>query len=149
MTRPEAVIFDWGGTLSDYAAVELADMWHLAAEHLAPHMPEDEAAVMRRLGRIEQAFWERTTTDQRSGTLADLLSAATSELGIDVAEAVMEEAAVRYLDAWTPHIVHDPEAAPTLAALRERGPQDRPALKHPLAARVPRALPRTRWPCRA
>lgn len=119
--KPEAVIFDWGGTLSDYAAVELADMWHLAAEHLAPHMPEDEAALMRRFGRIELAFWERTTTDQRSGTLADLLSAATAELGIDVAEAVLEEAAVRYLDAWTPHIVHDPEAASTLAELRDRG----------------------------
>lgn len=121
MTRPEAVIFDWGGTLSDYAAVELADMWHLAAEHLAPHMPEDEAALMRRFGRIEEEYWARTATDQRSSTLADLLAAATSELGVDVAEAVMEEAAVRYLDAWTPHIVHDPEAAPTLIALRERG----------------------------
>jgi putative hydrolase of the HAD superfamily len=120
MTKPEAVIFDWGGTLSDYAAVELADMWHLAAEHLAPHMPEDEATLIRRFGRIEEEFWARTTTDQRSGTLADLLAAATSELGVDIAEEMMEEAAVRYLDAWTPHIVHDPEAAPTLAALRER-----------------------------
>jgi putative hydrolase of the HAD superfamily len=119
--RPEAVIFDWGGTLSDYAAVELADMWHLAAQHLAPHMPEDEAALMQRFGRIETEFWARTTTHQRAGTLADLLAAATEELGVDVAEAVLEEAAVRYLDAWTPHIVHDPEAAPTLAALRERG----------------------------
>lgn len=119
--RPEAVIFDWGGTLSDYAAVELGDMWHLAAEHLAPHMPEDEPALMRRFGRIEEAFWKRTSTDQRSGTLADLLAAATEELGVDVAEAVLEEAAVRYLDAWTPHIVHDVEAASTLAALRERG----------------------------
>ena len=119
--RPEAVIFDWGGTLSDYAAVELGDMWHLAAEHLAPHLPEDEAALMRRFGRIEQSFWERVTTDQRSGTLADLLAAATAELGVDVAEAVLEEAAVRYLDAWTPHIVHDSDAPATLAALRERG----------------------------
>ena len=119
--RPEAVIFDWGGTLSEYAGVELADMWQLAAEHLTPHMPEDETALMQRFGRIETAFWERTTTDQRAGTLADLLAAATAELGVDVAEAVLEEAAVRYLDAWTPHIVHDEEAAPTIAALRKRG----------------------------
>ena len=119
--KPEAVIFDWGGTLSHYAGVELADMWHLAAEHLAPHMPEDEAALMRRFGRIESEFWARTASHQRSGTLADLLAVATSELGVDVAEAVLEEAAVRYLDAWTPHIVHDTEAAATLAALRERG----------------------------
>jgi len=41
--------------------------------------------------------------------------------GLDVAEAVLEEAAVHHLDAWTPHITHDPDAAPVLAALRERG----------------------------
>lgn len=32
-----------------------------------------------------------------------------------------EEAALHHLDAWTPHIRHDPEAAPTLAQLRDRG----------------------------
>jgi len=38
-----------------------------------------------------------------------------------VAEALLEEAALRHLDAWTPHVRHDPDAAPTLAELRERG----------------------------
>jgi putative hydrolase of the HAD superfamily len=28
---------------------------------------------------------------------------------------------VRHLDAWTGHVAHDPAAAPTLRALRERG----------------------------
>ncbi len=116
-----AVIFDWGGTLSRYADVELADMWQLASEHLAPHMPEDEASLMRRFGEIEMRFWARTATDQRSGTLAEIIAEATRALGVDVGEAILEEAAVRYLDAWTPHIEHDPEAAGTLEALRERG----------------------------
>lgn len=115
-----AVIFDWGGTLSDYAAVELTDMWQLAAEHLAPHLPDDERTLMRHFGQIEERFWARTATDQRAGTLADIIAEATAALGVDVGEAILEEAAVRYLDAWTPHIVHDPEAAETLAALRER-----------------------------
>ncbi|MBT5774696.1 MAG: HAD family hydrolase, partial [Dehalococcoidia bacterium] len=110
-----AVIFDWGGTLSRYADIELADMWQLAAEHLAPHLPEDEPTLMRRFGQIEARRWTRTTTDQRSGTLADIIAEATAELGVDVGEAILEEAAVRYLDAWTPHIAHDPEAAETLA----------------------------------
>jgi putative hydrolase of the HAD superfamily len=116
-----AVIFDWGGTLSHYADVELADMWQLAAEHLTPHLPEDEPTLVRRFGEIEERFWARTTTDQRSGTLADIIAEATAALGVDVGEAILEQAAVRYLDAWTPHIAHDPEAAETLAALRERG----------------------------
>ena len=116
-----AVIFDWGGTLSKYADIELADMWKLAAEHLAPHLPEDEPTLVRRFGQIEERFWARTTTDQRSGTLADIIAEATAALDVDVSAAIREEAAVRYLDAWTPHIAHDPEAAEMLGSLRERG----------------------------
>jgi putative hydrolase of the HAD superfamily len=114
----EAVIFDWGGTLSEYVQSELVDAWRLAARHLAPDR-EDE--LTERLVRVEAAFWATTSSHQRSATLADLLAAATRELELDVAEALLEEAAVRHLDAWTGHIRHDPEAAPTLAALRERG----------------------------
>jgi putative hydrolase of the HAD superfamily len=111
-------VFDWGGTLSVFVAAELVDAWRLAARHLAPDR-EDE--VTERLLAVEHAFWETTATHQRSATLAQLLGAAASELGLDVAEALLEEAAVRHLDAWTPHVQHDPEAAPTLLALRERG----------------------------
>jgi len=117
----DAVIFDWGGTLSDYAAVELVDMWRLAARHLAQHTPFGEDELMARLAAVEQAFWDTTSTHQRSGTLGSLLRSASEELGLDVAEAVLEHAAVHYLDSWTPHIQHDPEAAPVLEALRGRG----------------------------
>jgi putative hydrolase of the HAD superfamily len=114
----EAVIFDWGGTLSVFVQSELVDAWRLAARHLAPDR-EDE--LTDRLVEVEAAFWATTSSHQRSATLADLLAAATKELGLDVAEALLEEAAVRHLDAWTDHIRHDPDAAPTLAALRDRG----------------------------
>ncbi|MDP8938353.1 MAG: HAD family hydrolase [Actinomycetota bacterium] len=114
----DAVVFDWGGTLSEFVSAELVDAWRLAARHLAPDREEE---LTRRLVAVEDAFWASTATDQRSGTLADLLGAAAAELGLDVAEALLEEAALRHLDAWTPHIRHDAEAAPTLAALRERG----------------------------
>jgi putative hydrolase of the HAD superfamily len=118
VTGVEAVIFDWGGTLAEFIDAEMLDMWRLAARHLAPDREEEVAA---RLTQIEDAYWEATTTHQESGTLAGLLAAASEALGLDVAEAVLEEAAVLYLDTWTPHIRHDPEAAPTLRALRERG----------------------------
>ncbi|MFN2607079.1 MAG: HAD family hydrolase [Acidimicrobiales bacterium] len=114
----EAVIFDWGGTLSVFVESELVDAWRLAARHLSPER-EDELAA--RMVAVEAAFWATTATHQRSATLADLLAAAAAELHLDVAEALLEEAAVRHLDAWTPHIRHDPDAAPTLAALHERG----------------------------
>ena len=49
------------------------------------------------------------------------MAAGSARIGLDVAEALLEEAAVRHLDAWTEHVAHDPAAAPTLRALRERG----------------------------
>jgi putative hydrolase of the HAD superfamily len=114
----EAVIFDWGGTLSQFVKSELVDAWRLAARHLAPDREEE---VTARLVAVEAAFWETTASHQRSATLADLVAAAAAELHLDVAEALLEEAAVRHLDAWTPHLRHDSDAAPTLVALRERG----------------------------
>ncbi|MBM3140525.1 MAG: HAD family hydrolase [Chloroflexi bacterium] len=117
----EAVVFDWGGTLTPFHSIEMEDMWRLAARHLAAHLPDDESAITARLMDVERAFWDRTAADACAGSLGDLLAEATRALGVDVAEAVLEEAGVRYLDAWTPHITHDPDAAPTLRALRERG----------------------------
>ena len=114
----EAVVFDWGGTLSVYADVDMVDMWRLAAHHLAPDR-EDE--VCARLVAVEEASWARIAVDQRSTTLSSLLTLASAELGLDVAEAVLEEAATHHLDSWTPHVSHDPEAVPALSALKERG----------------------------
>ena len=114
----DAVIFDWGGTLSEFVDAELVDAWRLAARHLDPEHEDD---IATRLVRVEADFWATTSSHQRSATLADLLATATRELGLDVAEALLEEAAVRHLDAWTPHIRHDPEAADALTALRSEG----------------------------
>jgi putative hydrolase of the HAD superfamily len=113
-----AVIFDWGGTLSEFVDAELVDAWRLAARHIDP-AHEDEIAA--RLVQVEADFWATTSSHQRSATLADLMAKAAGELGLDVAEALLEEAALRHLDAWTPHIRHDPDAAGTLTALRADG----------------------------
>jgi putative hydrolase of the HAD superfamily len=118
MTGIAAVIFDWGGTLSEFVDAELVDAWRLAARHIDP-AHEDEIAA--RLVRVEADFWATTSSHQRSATLADLLARAAIDLGLDVAEALLEEAAVRHLDAWTPHIRHDPDAVPALTALRDAG----------------------------
>lgn len=114
----EAVIFDWGGTLATYTDVEMIDMWRLAARHLAPDREEE---VCAHLAAVEEASWARIAVDQRSTTLSSLLAAASVDLGLDVAEVVLEEAATHHLDSWTPHVRHDPEAVPALTALRELG----------------------------
>lgn len=117
----DAVVFDWGGTLTDGSTVvnlELVDVWKVTAQHLDPAR---EAELTDALVAAEQRFWARTTTTLESGTLADLLRAASIEVGLDVTEALLEEAATRHLEEWTPHITHDPSAASVLRELRAQG----------------------------
>ena len=114
----EAVIFDWGGTLSVLASIDLEDMWRAAARHLAPEREDEVLAVLE---SVEARSWDRVRTDQMATTVGRLLSEAGDELGLDVTAAVLEEAESHHLDAWTPHITHDPDAALTLAGLRQRG----------------------------
>ena len=114
----EAVVFDWGGTLSVWAEVDVEDVWRLAARHLAPEREEELVAA---LIRIEARSFERARTDRRSTRLADLLAEASAELGVDVAGAVLEEAAGHHLDSWTPHIRHHPDAVEVLTKLRAAG----------------------------
>src|SRR5579864_2779063 len=118
MSSVEAVVFDWGGTLSVWADVDLLDLWQACAERLAPARATE---VCAQLVAVEQRAWDRVLTDQRSSRLADLLAEATTELGLDVTDAALELAAGHYLDAWTPHVVHDPQAVPMLRALRAQG----------------------------
>ena len=117
----EAVIFDWGGTLSEYAEIELYDMWKLAAAHLARATGRPEAELTAQLLAAELRYWEGVKTSQKTGTLQEILAAESRALGLDVTEAVVAETAQRHLDAWTPHIRHHADARDTLRALRAAG----------------------------
>jgi putative hydrolase of the HAD superfamily len=117
----QAVVFDWGGTLSRYADIDLVDMWQLAAEHLARITGRDVDDLRDRLCAAEARYWEGVQRTQRTGTLGDILSEESRALGLDVTKAVISEAAQRHLDAWTPHIQHHADAVSTLSALRARG----------------------------
>jgi putative hydrolase of the HAD superfamily len=113
-----AVFFDWGGTLSSYAQIDLADMWARAAHHFDPARADE---IKAKLTEIEAETFARTTGDQTSSTLRQILERASTELGLDVTEAVLEEAGTHYLDSWTPHIVHEPDAVEVLRGIKARG----------------------------
>jgi len=117
----EAVIFDWGGTLSEYAEIELYDMWKLAAAHLARATGRPEPELTAQLLAAELRYWDGVKTSQKTGTLQQILAAESQALGLDVTQAVVEETAQRHLDAWTPHIRHHADAADSLRALRGAG----------------------------
>lgn len=117
----DAVVFDWGGTLSFHADIELIDMWHLAADHLARETGRDAVELRDKLLAAELRYWQSVGETQRTGTLTDILRAESEALGLDVTTAVISQVAQRHLDAWTPHIRHHPDAVPALEALRARG----------------------------
>lgn len=114
----DAVVFDWGGTLTLEADVDLLDLWLAAATHLDP---AHAGALADRLLAVEAADWEDTRESLRAGTLDQLITRAAVALGVEVADAVRAEAASLHLQAWAVHLTHDPDAVPTLTALRERG----------------------------
>jgi HAD superfamily hydrolase (TIGR01549 family) len=120
-TGIEAVIFDWGGTLSKYADIDLIDMWHLAAGRLARETGRDPAELRDKLLAAEHRYWDGVRATQRTGSLGDILAEESRALGLDVTAAVLSEATQGHLDAWTPHIQHHAEAAEALRTLRANG----------------------------
>ncbi len=117
----QAVIFDWGGTLTPFHTVDLLDLWRVAARVLAPDDPDAVERVAAALAAAEHDWWVHVGDTGRSGTTAQVLEAAAQATGLDLDAALHDAALVAHLDAWTPHTITDPEAAPLLKSLRERG----------------------------
>ena len=99
----QAVIFDWGGTLTPWHTVDPFDAW-LAA------IGDDELA--RRLHEAERAAWIASIDLNRSATLADVFAAAGIEPSAEMLAAFHEW--------WEPHTYLDPDAAELFAGLRQR-----------------------------
>jgi putative hydrolase of the HAD superfamily len=120
-SRPplRAVVFDWGGTLTEPLEPLLgrADLWAEAARKL---LPEREEELVERLIATEEELWRISRDEHRSSRLADLFARAAQELGIEVAEK-LADVERGHLANYAPHVSHDPDAIPVLRALRERG----------------------------
>jgi putative hydrolase of the HAD superfamily len=97
----DAVIFDWGGTLTPWHDIDVRESWRSVAD-------EETAA---RLHEAELGAWAASRDEQRSATLADVIAAA----GADVASMA------GYHDWWEPHTYTDPDVPELFAGLRQRG----------------------------
>lgn len=109
----EAVLFDWGHTLTLTREYDLLQLWHATAAVLEPEAPAPLAAELL---AAEDTWWRTRVRDGGgvgSGTTADLL--AVVRPGADVA------ALDAYHAAWGEHIVHDDAAAEVLHGCRDRG----------------------------
>ena len=110
----EAVLFDWGGTLSTHVDVDLLQMWRAAAVVLAPDDPEPVAAALL---AAEDQWWRAcVAAGDRSGTTEQLVRSVARETHLDVAAALDA-----YHDAWGLTVAHDADAVTVLTGLRERG----------------------------
>jgi HAD superfamily hydrolase (TIGR01509 family) len=114
----EAVVFDWGGTLTPILEVDLVDVWRSAAQLLAVDQA-DELTVA--LHAAERQAWDATIEDCRSGQVVDVVRTATASCGLSVADDVVAAAVSTYLAEWVPYSAARPDAVKVLKTLRDLG----------------------------
>jgi putative hydrolase of the HAD superfamily len=100
----DAVIFDWGGTLTPWHSVDPLEGWLAAV---------GDAELAARLHAAEREVWSRHLDAQRSATMNDIFAAADIEH--------TEEVLAAFHRWWDPHTIADPDALELLRELRARG----------------------------
>jgi putative hydrolase of the HAD superfamily len=111
----DAVIFDWGGTLTRWHDVDFHEESLALAQAVvqSTHEPVDLAELAPRLHEANEVIWGRSRDHQRSSTIGDLFT----EAGLDHDPELLHA----YYDFWVPHTSTDPEARPLFETLRSRG----------------------------
>ncbi|WP_370287626.1 HAD family hydrolase [Nocardioides sp.] len=111
----DAVIFDWGGTLTAWHDIDFhAESVALAqAVRSTPDPSDDHHAFAERLHRAGSVIWGRSRDHQRSASIGDLFDEAGLDHDPDLLDA--------YYDFWEPHTLTDPEVAPLFRWLRGEG----------------------------
>jgi putative hydrolase of the HAD superfamily len=113
----EAVIFDWGGTLTPWHDVDLTAAWYA---YTSVYDPRHAASLAAELFAAEIERWQ--AQHQSAGTSgAGRLEQVLLDCGIDITSGRHLSALAAYLEFWDPHTHADPQAVPLLQALRERG----------------------------
>ncbi|CAN5458561.1 hypothetical protein BH23ACT6_BH23ACT6_00590 [soil metagenome] len=118
----EAVIFDWGGTLTPWHTVDVAAIW--AGTYAACAFPDDQIGADRlaaALVHADAAAWARGRTEHHSATLEQIVAAGARNADVAVAAVATAQAQQAYQQAWEPHTYTDPQAAPLLRWLRTEG----------------------------
>jgi putative hydrolase of the HAD superfamily len=105
----EAVIFDWGGTLTPWHDVDFA----LESQALAAAAVGADETAATALLAAGATVWGRSRDEHVSATLSDIFAEAGLSHDADLLTA--------YRDFWEPHTLIDPDVPPLLEALRADG----------------------------
>ncbi|MEX1907353.1 HAD family hydrolase [Janibacter sp. Y6] len=122
-----AVVFDWGGTLTPWHAIDLGEQWRVFAREVhgipvdSAQVPEADLAraheLAERILAAEHEAWQSTRGDQRSSSLDEVLRRA----GVDPRHDRHHLALAAYRRFWEPHTITDPQVRPLWEGLRARG----------------------------
>jgi putative hydrolase of the HAD superfamily len=105
----DAVIFDWGGTLTPWHTIDVAELW---ASVCALHFPTPAAGtVAAALHAAESQLWRAAEQAHRSATMDALFELA----GVTATAELLAS----YVAAWEPHTFTDPDAPDLLRHLRD------------------------------
>lgn len=110
----DAVIFDWGGTLTPWHTVDLDEQWRVYCRAYDPTLGPEVAQALR---AAEIEAWRLARDEHRSTTLEAVVRAA----GLDPTGPAHERALRAYQEFWDPHTLTDPDVPGLFTALRERG----------------------------
>ena len=108
----DAVIFDWGGTLTRWHDIDF-HAESLALAQAVVNADHDLEVSRERLHAAGETIWGRSRDHQQSATVADLFAEAGLDHDPDLLAA--------YYDFWAPHTITDPEAGPMFERLRSEG----------------------------
>jgi FMN phosphatase YigB (HAD superfamily) len=109
----EAVIFDWGGTLTPWRTVDHLAAWWAYTDALYPDDPAKAAELAAALLAAETARWTTARDEHRAFRTEQVLQ--------DAGVPSDDGAIAAYREYWLPHTWTDPEVGPLLSALRLRG----------------------------
>ncbi len=112
MPGVDAVIFDWGGTLTRWHDIDF-HAESLALAQAVVNADHDVEVSRKRLHEAGNVIWSRSRDHQQSGTVDDLFAEAGLDHDPDLLGA--------YYDFWEPHTSTDPEVGPLWEALRADG----------------------------
>jgi putative hydrolase of the HAD superfamily len=112
--RVDAVIFDWGGTLTPWHTIDLREQWLAYGRVYDPGRADELAG---RLLEHEAESWRLAREHHRSNTLEEIFRNA----GVEPAGFRHQAALTAYLDYWLPHTFVDEDVPDLLVGLRGRG----------------------------
>lgn len=113
----DAVIFDWGGTLTPWHEVDFDRIWRSYASAYDSLTGAELDDLVRRLWQSEERVWKRGKEEHVSGTIDQVVSGA----GLDPGGDAHERALRAYFRAWEGHTFTDPAVSELFAGLRSDG----------------------------